>query len=412
MHKMSRVILAAGLLLLSALASLLPHEAGAAKSTSRALLLNGDFERTVAEHPWMPTAWDTSMADLPTVFFGRDSFLVHGGKWAVSVANMSTAFPLAHNWHQAMLVGPEAWGKMASFKVWTRSNGLEGRAYLVVQAYNDTASRMGRIWGVEHDEALKRLNIGKLDDPLIDLGWKRVQFDDPLTEWVPREARAFVPVGTNMLFARLGLMGSGQVLFDDASLTFEPAPPATPYPANQNLYAEPSFEQHGLAWDLAIPPYEGSKVEVDSTVAHTGRKSLRISDFSDGLVEARIGAGQPFEGRRLRGKRVRLSGWYKGDSLIGTCYVKVYSHGLHSRVRQSPGAELLSGTWDWKELSIEYDIPEDSELVWANLVASAPARGTVWIDDARFEVIGPSRTPPKPAPKPAAKPASKSTRKG
>lgn len=408
MHKMSRVILAAGLLLACALASLLPYEAGAAsKPAGRALLQNGDFERTVAQHPWMPTNWDTSMAELPTVFFGRDSFLVHGGRWAVSVANMSTAFPMAHNWNQSVLVGPEWWGKTASFKVWTRSNGLEGRAYVLVQAYNDTASRMGRIWGVDHDEALKRLNIGKLDDPFIDLGWRRTQFDDPLTEWVQREARAYVPPGTNILFARMGLMGSGQVLFDDASLTLEPTPAATPYPTGQNLYAEPGFEEHGLAWDLACPPYEGAKVEVDSTVAHTGRKSLRIADFFDGLVEARIGAGQPFEGRRLRGKRVRLSGWFKGDSLIGTCYVKIYSHGLHSRVRQSPGAELLSGTWDWKQLSIEYDIPEDAELVWPNLLASAPARGTVWIDDASFEVLGPAKTAPKPAAKPAAKPGAK-----
>ena len=42
----------------------------------------------------------------------------------------------------------------------------------------------------------------------------------------------------------------------------------------QNLFAEPGFEDHGLAWDLAIPPYEGAKVQIDSTVAHTGRCSM------------------------------------------------------------------------------------------------------------------------------------------
>lgn len=406
MPKPSRVILAAVLLLLGTLATLLPHDAGAARAAGRSPLQNTDFERTIAGHPWMPTGWDTSMADLPTVFFGRDSFLVHGGKWAVNVANMSSAFPMAHNWSQTMLVGPETWGKMASFKVWTRSNGLEGRAYLVVQAYNDTASRMSKIWGVDHDEALKRLGIHKIDDPLLDLGWKRTQFDDPLTEWVPREARAYVPPGTNVLFTRLGLMGTGQVLFDDAALTFEPAPAATKPAKGDNLFAEPGFESHGLAWDLAIPPYEGAKVAVDSTVAHSGRASLRITDFHDGLVEARIGAGQPFEGRRLRGQRVRLSGWYKGDSLEGSCFVKIYAQGLRTRVLQSPGAELLSGTWDWKELAIELDIPDDAELVWANLLVLAPARGTVWIDDARFEVVGPAtvRAAAKPtAKKPAVK---------
>ena len=339
------------------------------------------------------------MADLPTVFFGRDSFMVHGGKWAVNVANMSAAFPMAHNWSQTLLVGPETWGKTAVYKVWTRSNGLEGRAYLMVQAYRDTVTRMARIWNVDRDEALKRLGLAKVDDPLLDLGWKRTQFDDPLTEWVQREARAYVPAGTNVLFVRCGLTGTGQVLFDDASLALEKSPPPTPYPKGVNLFAEPGFEQHALAWDEAIPPYEGAKIVIDSTVAHSGRCSIKLADFHDGLVEARMGVGQPFEGRRLRGQRVRLSAWLKGDSLQGTALVKIYAQGLKTHVLQSPAAELMSGTWDWHQLVIELDIPNDAELVWANCLALAPAVGTVWMDDASFEVVGPA----KPATAPTTK---------
>src|SRR5260221_12260929 len=123
------------------MAALPPHPAGAGPvrgtgtpPRARSLLQNPDFERGMPTHPWMPSGCDTSTADLPTVFFGRDSFLVHSGKWAVNVANMSARFPMAHNWSQTLLVGPETWGKVAVFKVWTRSNGLEGRAYIVVQA--------------------------------------------------------------------------------------------------------------------------------------------------------------------------------------------------------------------------------------------------------------------------------------
>ena len=404
MPKSFRVMLAVALLLATVLAALAPHRADAARPSAHTLLQNPDFERGMATHPWMPSGWDTSTADLPTVFFGRDSFIVHGGKWAVNVANMSSAYPMAHNWSQTLLVGPETWGKTAVFKVWTRSNGLEGRAYIVVQAYRDTVTRMSRIWNVDRDEALKRLGIAKIDDPLLDLGWKRTQFDDPLTEWVPREARAYVPAGTNVLFTRCGLMGTGQVLFDDASLTFEKAPPPTPPAKGENLFADPGFEQHGLAWDIAIPPYEGAKVIIDSTVAHSGRCSIKLADFHDGLVETRMGVGQPFEGRRLRGQRVRLSAWFKGDSLGGTALVKIYAQGLKTHVLQSPAAELMSGTWDWHQLAIELDIPDDAELVWANCMALAPAVGTVWIDDASFEVVGPAKvaastanTPKKPA---------------
>ncbi len=397
MPKSSRAFVAAVVFLVSSLALLAPNSDSATRPVTRSLLQNPDFERSVADHPWMPVGWDTSTADLPTVFFGRDSFLVHSGRWAVNVANMSNAFPMAHNWSQTLLVGPETWGKTASFKAWVRNNGVEGRAYILIQAYSDTASRMARIWNVDHDEALKRLGIGKIDDPLLDLGWKRTQFDDPLTEWVLREARTVVPPGTNVLFVRGGLIGTGQVMFDDASLTLLPSPPPARPAKGVNLFADPGFEDGGLAWDLAIPPYEGAKLVVDSTVAHTGRRSVRVSDFWDGLVETRIGVGQPFSGRALRGQRVRLTAWFKGDSLLGTSLVKIYAHGLKSRVTQSPGAELLSNTWDWTPLSIELDIPEDAELVWANCQTIAPARGTVWIDDASFEVVGPARNARKAA---------------
>lgn len=373
-------------------ATLAPGVAHAAPPKS--LLLNGDFERTLAGHPWMPAGWDTSTADLPTVFFGRDTFLVHGGRWAVNVANTSVAFPMWHNWNQTLLVGKEAWGKTATLKVWTRSNGVEGRAYILLQAYSDTASKMGRIWGVDHDEALRRLGIGKIDDPFLDLAWKRVSFDDALTDWVEREAKIFIPPGTNVVFVRCGLVGIGQVLFDDASLVLSPATPPAKIAKGQNLFADPGFEDGGLVWDLSLPPYEGSKVVIDTTIVHTGRKSVRLENFWDGLVETRIGVAQPFDARPLRGQRVRLSGWFKGDSLIGIAYVKIFAQGLKSRVTQSPGAELLSNTWDWQELSIELNIPDDAVLVWAHLQAQAPSRGTVWIDDAKFEVLGPAPPPP------------------
>jgi len=405
MPKLSRSTLAVALLLTPLVA--LPALRGpalAAPHPVRTLLQNPDFERGLSGHPWMPVGWDTSRADLPTVFFGRDSFLVHTGHWAINVANMSTAFPMAHNWSQTMLVGPETWGKLATLKVWTRSNGLEGRAYILLQAYSDTATKMGRIWGVDHDEALTRLGINKIDDPLLDIGWKRTSFDDPMTDWVQREAKFVVPAGTNVMFARCGLIGTGQVLFDDASLTLA-ASPAPPRPAKgENLFAEPGFESRGLAWDLAIPPYEGAKVQIDSTVAHTGRCSMRLSDFWDGLVETRIGVGQPFDARPFRGQRVRLGAWFKGDSLKGIAYVKIYAQGIVSHVVQSPGAELLSNTWDWQQLSIELDIPQDAVLIWADLQANAPARGTVWIDDASFELVGPAATAAAAGKKPSVPP--------
>ena len=112
-------------------------------------------------------------------------------------------------------------------------------------------------------------------------------------------------------------------------------------------------------------------------------------------------------GRALRGQHVRLSAWLKGDSLRGIVYMKVYAHGLKSRLAQSGAGEMLSDTWDWRQVSIEYDVPDDAEEVWANIQARAPAVGRVWIDDARFEVLGPAATAAAATKKPPGAPAKR-----
>src|SRR6185503_7823834 len=155
----------------------------ACPSTSRAaatgnLLANPDFETPLAGHAWMPAAWDTSWSHLPTVFFGRDTASAHGGRYCVSVANVSTLLPLWHNWSQTLLVGPEAWNKDAVFSIWTRSNGVQGRGYVLLQAYRDTIGKMSRLWSVPRDTAMRRLGFRMTSDPYVYLGMKREYFSD------------------------------------------------------------------------------------------------------------------------------------------------------------------------------------------------------------------------------------------
>lgn len=380
-----RALAALALLLTCPLAAAPAHAQKAA--APRNLLGNPGFERPLTGHSWLPASWDTSQAGLPTVFFGRDSFVVHGGSFAVNVANTSTLFPMAHNWNQTVPVGREAWGKIARLRIWTRNNGVQGRAYIMVQAYRDTLTRLALEWKVDREEARKRVGINKVDDPAMDLGWDRTQFDDEQTDWVLREASAFVPPHTNVLFVRAGLFGTGQLLIDDASLTLEAAPAPRRLAAGVNLLADPSFEEgSALKWEIAIPPYEGARIDVDSTVARTGRRSVRLSEMRDGLVQTRMGLCQPF-GRDLAGKRVRASAWFKGDSLKGTAYVKMWAQGPTIGTDQSPGRELLSGTFDWTEASAEFVVPRGTEMLWPWFLLNAPAEGTLWIDDARFEVV-------------------------
>ncbi len=373
------------------------HSAPARPTTApRNLLLNPGFERGFEGHEWMPAGWDSSDAGLPTVFFGRDSFLVHSGRFSVNLANTSTLYPMSHNWSQTLLVGREAWGRTAVFTVWTRSNGQQGRAYTMVQAYRDTITRMARVWGIPREDARRRMAITKVDDPAVDLGWSRNQFDETNTDWVKREARIYVPSGTNILFVRVGLIGTGQLLLDDASLTLETTPASASLPVRTNLLRDPDFEAGGMAWEWVAPPFEGARIDLDKTVAQTGTNSVRFSNMRDGLVQTRMGVAQPFSARSLGGKRVRASAFFRADSLVGNSFVKIYAQGPGGMLAQSPAGNMLSGTFDWSENSAELDVPRGTDQLWAWYLFNAPASGTVWIDNARFEVVGEAATPPQP----------------
>lgn len=388
--------------------------AAAAHAASKNLLLNPGFEDPLEGHPWMPAGWDTSVSGLPTTFFGRDTFLVHGGRYCVNVANISTVLPMAHNWSQSVLVGKEAWNKDVLFTVWTRSNGVEGRAYCLLQAYRDTISKMAKVWGVPRDEAQERLHINKVDDPLLDFGWKREVFSDPQTDWVKRELRVYCPPGVNMLFVRCGVYGTGQLLVDDASLTLEPPRAAPPLRTGTNLLADAGFEGDWSAWELGLPPFAGLHLEPDSTVAHSGKVSALLEFVHEpgapaAPITTRIGICQPVANRNFGGKRVRLSAWCRTDSLDTVAYLKIFAHGQSGAV-QGIASEQYSQNTPWTHTTQELDLPPDTYEVWAWCQYDGPAKGRVWWDDVSLEVLGP--VPPKPKILPIKQGKSNASNKG
>jgi hypothetical protein len=318
----------------------------------------------------------------------------------VSIANTSTLYPVWHNWNQTVLVGREAWGKDLVFSVWTRSNGLEGRAYILMQAYRDTVGKMAKLWNLPRDTAGKRMGINKLDDPLLDLSWKRLYFTESETDWVRREVRVFVPPMVNVIYVRGGLLGTGQILFDDASLVLEPARPAPPAPAHTNLLKDPGFEGDGNDWESSLPPYAGQRIDRDTTKAHSGRACIRYSGSPDGTIKARAGVCQVF-GRELAGKRLRLSGWVKTDSLVELAYIKLYCSSLSRGMVQNEPGRVFSQTTDWTQVSIEMDVPPDTYEVWAWFAYNVPAAGVAYYDDTSLEILGPAASPPRPAAPPA-----------
>lgn len=361
---------------------------------SENLLANPGFEEPLPGHPWMPAGWDTSLTDLPTSFFGRDTFLARSGEFAVTTASASARIPLAHNWSQSLIADPSWWGKDLVFSVWTRSVGLRGRGYVLLQAYRDTVSKMAAIWGIPREDALSRLKILMVDDPLIDLGWKRTFFDDPETDWVRREVRVFVPPSTNMVYVRAGLYGLGQVILDDASLTLEPARPPDPLPEGQNLLADADFEGDLLAWEFSVPPFSDFEFGPVTETASSGSRSFRFTGGS-GIARGKTGVCQVFSNRGFAGKRLRLTGDIKTDSLKALAAVKLYCHTLHG-VEMVTSVERPSGTMPWTTTTVEMDVPKDTYELWAWFSYMGPAPGVVYFDNASLEVIGPAQheTPP------------------
>lgn len=374
------------------------------------LLVDPGFETTLSGHPWMPAGWDTTWSTLPTVFFGRDTMVSRGGRYAVSVANVSTLLPLWHNWSQTLVVGPEMWNKDVVFTAWTRSNGVQGRGFILVQAYRDTVGKMARLWSVSRDTARRRIGVSMMDDPYVYLGAKRVYFSEEETDWVQRQVRVYVPPSTNLIIVRCGLFGTGQVLFDEASLTAEPALPAAELPVGVNLLKDPGFEGDGNDWDYSLPPYDEMRCDRETTVVRSGHASVRFTGGDAGMVKTRAGVAQLLGNRSLAGKRLRLTGWVKCDSLMSHAYIKLYCTTL-LRDEHIGTPRQLGNTTPWTKLEMEMDVPNDAYQVWAWLLYNAPSQGRVYFDDASLEILGPAASSParpvKPAP--ARKPGRKTT---
>lgn len=390
---MSRMRISLKVVRLAAAMSLLTAATAFAQNPKN-LIVNGSFETPLADHPWMPAGWDTSRAGTETVFFGRDAFSAHSGSFGISVANASALYPFAHNWSQTLLATPDMWGKDLVFSVWTRNNGVDGRAYVLLQAYRDTVSKMARIWKIDREDAGMRLRMPGVADPLLDLAWDRMVFHEFESDWVRREVRVHVAPTTNMVYMRLGLIGTGQVIFDDASLMLvDAAPRPTPAPMT-NLLQDPGFEQGAWEWELSMPPYPSMHAELDSAVVHGGRVSMRFSG-AYGMIAGRAGVSQSLDGRGFAGKRLRMTGWMRAESLKTSASVKLFCH-TTTGMLQETSSRTVSGTTDWAPVTVEMDIPPDTYEVWAWMMYAAPIPGRIWFDDAELVVLGPATGKPTP----------------
>jgi len=266
---------------------------------------------------------------------------------------------------------------------------------VMVQCYRDTVTLYAREKNISRDQARKELGFHFADDPQLELGWARQYFSDEVSDWTERKVRVFVPPTTDLILVRCGIYGPGQVWFDDATLTAEPARAPAPIVLGKNLLANPGFERPLDDWEFSMPPTPGAVIVADSTTAHSGRYSALLTVAQRPGFETFQNACQVFNARNLSGKRVRISGWCKTQDLnSSSAYLQVYATGLYG-VDGSLAGDAISGTNDWTFYSTEWDVPKETYTVWARAGFLA-LPGKCWWDDLKFEVIGDAR-PPAPS---------------
>ena len=163
---------------------------------------------------------------------------------------------------------------------------------------------------------------------------------------------------------------------DPEALTALTAPPLPRDP--KNLFPCPDFEKpNEVRSNLGRSV---GRCEVDSTTAHTGKKSLKLlpNDFVDACAHISFKKTPPL---------IKLSAWHKTQDLEGKkgtdfdIYVYVtYKDGHRDRL----ALLLETGTHDWQYAETIWRPKKEIARADFHIGYSRPKKGTAWIDDIYF----------------------------
>lgn len=143
------------------------------------------------------------------------------------------------------------------------------------------------------------------------------------------------------------------------------------------------------------------QVGVDRAVMHAGRASARLSSVPPDPT----GFGslmQVASADKLRGKRIRMSGWVKAETVRRSAGLWMRVDGPSQDPKQSLAFDAMNdrkitGTRGWQRYEIVLDVANDAaDIAFGATLSGA---GAIWVDDIRFEEVGrdvPTTAPPPP----------------
>lgn len=144
--------------------------------------------------------------------------------------------------------------------------------------------------------------------------------------------------------------------------------------------------QRGWTFHASFPSCY--QAELDASVCRRGKRSAHLRSLGSASAHTYALYYQKIHAGAYRGQRVRLSGYLRTSEVSGWA-------GLWMRVDPKDGGPSLAfenmlrqpvlGSSDWKQYSIEVDVPEEAKEIDLGTVLSG--RGEVWFDDLELSSV-------------------------
>ena len=149
------------------------------------------------------------------------------------------------------------------------------------------------------------------------------------------------------------------------------------------VWAQVPAPQSGR-WGGACGQAGDFEVVADTTIAHTGRTSIRVTADDDPSGFANVCTALPAPA--YVGHRIRLSAYLRTANLGGggaALWARADDANHQSVAFLNTQATPARGTNDWKQVSLSLDIPSGAAQLYIGVLSLGP--GSLWIDDARVE---------------------------
>ncbi len=178
-----------------------------------------------------------------------------------------------------------------------------------------------------------------------------------------------------------------------------PPGPAVEEAASAIALKNPGFEQDPVPggncapqWGCSAHSDAGSfRYTVDGSGAASGQRSLRVERVRNepwGLIT------QAVHDPKLRGARLRFSLAVRTEGASGNGGGVFYAAQGPGGVTIAHQQKLTPGTSGWSRIAVEFVVPAAANLFEVGAILEGP--GTLWIDDARLEVLEPASAGKKP----------------